>query len=211
MEIQKDEERKKEAEKLAKEEEEKFEKYLEDLKKKRKIEDEYIKNKKKELENPFSSDKGFIQALEDDIEIEYENGIDYAKNTYNSANENVNYYSEKAKLGWQYLMALKWIVNFWLVGVPYVLYCIFAIVWNLYWNIVENKWWAHGNVILLGSSIYLVIQAIFSMLMMFEMAFIIRWIKPFRLLSLVSALLYNFFYILFTCDWFYQVFYSDKT
>jgi hypothetical protein len=38
--------------------------------------------------------------LEDDIEIEYENGVDYAKNTYNSANENVSYYSEKAKIGW---------------------------------------------------------------------------------------------------------------
>lgn len=149
--------------------------------------------------------------MEDDIEIEYTNGIDYAKNTYSSASENVSYISEKAKLGWQYLMALKWIVNFWIVGVPYVLYCIFAIVWNLYWNILENKWWAHGNVVLLGSSVYLVVQAIFSMLMMFEMAFIIRWIKPFRLLSLLSAVLYNFLYILFTCDWIYQVFYSDKT
>lgn len=108
-------------------------------------------------------------------------------------------------------MALKWIVNFWVVGVPYVLYCIFAIVWNLYWNIQENKWWAHGNVILLGSSIYLVVQAIFSMLMMFEMAFIIRWIKPFRLLSLISAFMYNFIYIFFTCDWIYQTFFSDKT
>lgn len=95
--------------------------------------------------------------MEDDIEIEYENGIDFAKNTYNSASENINYYSDKAKLGWQYLMALKWIINFWLTGVPYVFYCIFALVWNIYLNIVENKWWAHGNVILLGSTIYLII------------------------------------------------------
>jgi hypothetical protein len=70
------------------------------LKEQRRKEDELVSRKKKDLENPFSSDKGFIQTLEDDIEIEYENGVDYAKNSYNSANENVSYYSEKAKIGW---------------------------------------------------------------------------------------------------------------
>ena len=99
----------------------------------------------------------FAQTIEDDIELEFEEGIDYAKNTYNKASENYNYYSEKASIGFEYLLALKWIVNFWITGVPYVVYCLFAVAWNLWWNIEFNHMWAKGNVILMGSSIYLVV------------------------------------------------------
>ena len=53
-------------------------------------------------------------------------------------------------------MALKWIINFW-ITIPYAVYCIFAIIWNLYWNIEFNHGWAHGNLVLLGSTIYLVV------------------------------------------------------
>ena len=46
---------------------------------------------------------------------------------------------------------------------------------------------------------------------MFEISFIIYRIKPLRILSLFSAIGYNFIYILFSCDWIYQTFFSDKS
>ena len=49
------------------------------------------------------------------------------------------------------------------------------------------------------------------MLMMFEMAFIIRWIKPLRVISVVSAFLYNVFYLFSLGNWLWEIFFADKT
>jgi len=55
------------------------------------------------------------------------------------------------------LMALKWIINFWLAGVPYLLYCIVSLAYNIFVNIAWNDWWAEGNIFLLANTLYLVV------------------------------------------------------
>ena len=85
------------------------------------------------------------------------NTIKYAEDSYNYVKDGYNYASEKAWTALDYLLALKWIVNFWLIGIPYTVYCILAIIWNLWWNIEFNHMWAQGNVVLLASSIYLIV------------------------------------------------------
>ena len=47
--------------------------------------------------------------------------------------------------------------------------------------------------------------------MMFEMAFIIRWIKPLRVISVTSAFLYNVFYLFTFVNWIWELSYADKS
>jgi hypothetical protein len=108
-------------------------------------------------------------------------------------------------------MGLRWIINFWLTGIPYLFYCTIAVVYNLFVNIWQNNWWAEGNLFLIGNTVYLLVQGTFSMLMMFEMAFIIRWIKPLRVISVTSAFLYNVFYFFSLGNWIWEIFFADKS
>ena len=63
----------------------------------------------------------------------------------------------------------------------------------------------------MANTVYLIVQMSFSMLMMFEMAFIIRWIKPLRVLSVTSAFLYNVFYFFSLGNWLWELYFSDKS
>ena len=174
-------------------------------------EDKIIQERKKKWVDPLNSDEGFIAAVEDDLDYEFEQGVDYVKEKYADTYNTIDYDITKAKQAWSILMSLKWIINFWLTGIPYLLYCVIAVVYNLFVNIWQNNWWAEGNLFLLGNTIYLLVQSSFSMLMMFEMAFIIRWIKPLRVISVTSAFLYNVFYFFSLGNWIWEIFFADKS
>ena len=109
------------------------------------------------------------------------------------------------------MLAIKWIFNFFITGVPFVVYCVISIFYNLSFNIVFNDWWAEGNLFLIGNTVYLLVQAAFSMLLMFEMTMIIRWIKPLRVISVLSAFLYNLFYIFSFANWVWELYFADKS
>ena len=49
------------------------------------------------------------------------------------------------------------------------------------------------------------------MLLMFEMTIIIRWIKPLRVISLLSAILYNLFYFFTFGNWIWELYFADKS
>jgi len=100
-------------------------------------------------------------------------------------------------------MVLKWIINLWVVGVPWVFVLVAIYGWNMYVNIFWNKWWAEGNVFLMGNTIFILTQALVSIPVMFEIPPVMRFIKPFRILSLLSAFIYNYMYVLSIADFFY--------
>lgn len=83
----------------------------------------------------------------------------------------------------------------------FVLMVIFG--WNLYVNIAWNKWWAEGNFFLMGNTIYIITQAMVSIPLFFEIPFVLRYIKPFRIVSLISAVVYNLMFIGSIADFFY--------
>lgn len=106
---------------------------------------------------------------------------------------------------------LKWIVNAWAVGAPwcFLLFTIFS--WNFYVNIFWNKFWAEGNLFLMGNTFYIWIQALISIPLMFEVPFILKYIKPFRILSLWSAIIYNIMFFGSVADFFYLDEVEDKS
>ena len=105
------------------------------MKKRREEEDKIIQSRKKKFVDPFNSDEGFIAAVEDDLDYEFEQGVDYVKEKYTDTYNTIDYDITKAKQAWNILMGLRWIINFWVTGIPYLLYCLIAVVYNLFVNI----------------------------------------------------------------------------
>jgi hypothetical protein len=90
----------------------------------------------------------------------------------------------------------------WLVGLPWCLVLLVIFGWNIYVNIFWNKFWAEGNLFLLGNTLYIITQGLVSLPLMFEIPILLRWIKPFRVLSLITSVIYNSFFIVSIADFF---------
>lgn len=107
-------------------------------------------------------------------------------------------------------MLFKWLINLWIVGVPwtFILFVIFS--WNMYVNIFWNHWWAEGNVFLIANSLYIMWQAGVTVPLMYEIPFVLKWIKPFRILSLISAITYNILFMGSVFDFFYVADVEEK-
>ena len=56
---------------------------------------------------------------------------------------------------WNKFMTTKYILNFFLIGLPYTLYCFFGIGYNLWFNIMWGDWWAQGNLWLTANTFYI--------------------------------------------------------
>ena len=108
------------------------------------------------------------------------------------------------------MMVLKWIINMWVVGVPWLVLLGVIMAWNMYVNIFWNKWWAEGNFFLMGNTFYIITQALVSIPLMFEIPLFLKLIKPFRVLSLISAVIYNILFIGSIADFFYIAQAEDK-
>ena len=61
------------------------------MKKKREEEDRIMAAKKKKLVDPFTAEEGFINAVEEDLDYEFEQGVDYFKNTYTDTYNTLDY------------------------------------------------------------------------------------------------------------------------
>ena len=98
----------------------------------------------------------------------------------------------------------------WVVGVPWIIVLIAIFAWNMFVNIFWNKWWAEGNVFLMANTAYIMIQAAVSLPLMFEIPALLKFIKPLRVLSLTSAIIYNIMFIGSIADFFYIAQAEDK-
>ena len=134
---------------------------------------------------------------------DFEDTVDTLEDDEKAVSSFVRKIPDRSRQIWQKLMVLRWIINLWIVGVPwlFVLFAIFA--WNMYVNIWWNKWWAEGNFFLMGNTIYIITQAAVSIPLFFEIPFLLKFIRPFRVLSLLSAVVYNIMFIGSIADFFY--------
>jgi len=107
-------------------------------------------------------------------------------------------------------MLLRWILNGWVVGFPFLCFLFVVWVWNLYVNIFWNKWWAEGNLFLMANTLYIWTQSLVCLPLMFEVPWILKYIKPVRTLSLASAVIYNILFLGSVADFFYTALAEKK-
>ena len=95
---------------------------------------------------------------------------------------------------WDEIMYWRFIINMGVCAIPYVFYLIIALAINLILNIEGNKMWAEGNAFLMVNTVYLVLQSFLSGILVFEVPFLLRMMKELRVLSFLSACIYNLIY-----------------
>ena len=84
--------------------------------------------------------------------------------------------------------------------------------YNIYFNIAWNKFWASGNAYLILNTIYLFIQVVNSIGVIFELPIWLRAIRVTRILSFLSAIAYNAFFIVSALEWYDQIYIvTDKS
>lgn len=52
------------------------------------------------------------------------------------------------------VIAFRWLINTIFIGVPWMFLAITAIVYNVGFNIMWNKWWAKGNIWLFSNTLF---------------------------------------------------------
>ena len=51
--------------------------------------------------------------------------------------------------------AVKWIANAIFVATPTMIICLFLLLFNIFENVFWNKIWAHGNIWLVGKTVFM--------------------------------------------------------
>ena len=93
-------------------------------------------------------------------------------------------------------MYFRWAINALFVGLPYLQLLLWVNLWNLWFNIHLNHWWAHGNVYLMVNAALTLMQSFNSVFLVFEIPVYLKYTKPLRALSLEFAIFYNIFYFI---------------
>ena len=57
----------------------------------------------------------------------------------------------------QTISYFHWAINYFVITIPWVIWCLILLAYNLYMNIFYNDWWEYGNLYLLGNSLYIVV------------------------------------------------------
>jgi hypothetical protein len=58
---------------------------------------------------------------------------------------------------WGWVEVFAYIINLWVIAVPWTILGFLCILINVFLNIDYNKGWAEGNVFLMGNTIYAII------------------------------------------------------
>lgn len=115
------------------------------------------------------------------------------------------------KWSWfKYLDYFRWILNAAVFGVPFSALTFVSIIWNLWFNIELNNFWAQGNLFLVFNTLYLFMQVFLSWWLIFEIPIWLRHFKVLRVFSLFSAFWYNFAYILFMLEYYYTIYLTQE-
>lgn len=107
-------------------------------------------------------------------------------------------------------MVFRWLLNLVVVGFPWTFISQIFFAWNVLFNAKWNFLWAGGNVYLVANTVFAYIQTWMSVFVIWEVPFYMRHFKFFRLISLVTGLVYNILYYSSVADFLALLFYYDK-
>ena len=97
---------------------------------------------------------------------------------------------------WDFIMYFRWLINAVLIGIPMTQVIFLGFLWNVWFNIHQNNWWAHGN-LYFAMTVLVIIQSINAFWLVFEIPAYLRWTKAFRSLSLMYAIVFTVTYVAF--------------
>ena len=156
--------------------------YLENAKENLEIEEDQLSNDLKQIEDEFNND------------IPKELG-------------DVNF----AKHDWGYILdALRWVLNAIFIATPINVTLWICLFIHFISQMFINKWWAHGNLFLIAKTLSITSQTISLMPVIYELDFMIRHLKFFRFLNLMSAVFFLFEHYGMWTVWIWQTYNPPK-
>lgn len=111
---------------------------------------------------------------------------------------------------WEGLDYFKYIVNIVFIVLPMILFELLFVVYNFYFNIAWNRWWANGNIYLIVNTLYLLYQCFISLLIAIEYPFFMRTFRMFRFFGLLGALYYNLLFLGIGIEWYRELYLEDE-
>ena len=90
---------------------------------------------------------------------------------------------------------VTYILNMVFIALPWTVFGLALIGWNLFLNIDFNEGWAGGNLWLISNTVYLILQFALSIGLFWEIDVWIYWMKFIRIGSLVAAYIYSIGYL----------------
>ena len=106
---------------------------------------------------------------------------------------------------WQWLEVFQYVINFWVIAIPWTIYGFWSVMWNIFLNIDFNKDWAGGNFLLMSVTATMIIQYILSLLLFFEIDSVLRHIKFIRLINLMYCFGFNLIYALSAVKFYFMI------
>jgi len=110
---------------------------------------------------------------------------------------------------WQFINYFRYALNFWLFGIPYTLFMLICIGYNLVFNIWCNKMWVNMNSYLLFNTIYIVVQGTLSLFLAFELPLWLKHFKVLRLASFLAAWIYTIIYLVSCLKVYSMIYWED--
>lgn len=90
-----------------------------------------------------------------------------------------------------------WAINAWVVGTTALGIGVGLVLANLEFNMQQLQLWAHGNVFLIMSTLFITYQFLFIVPLAYELDFILNLIRPVRALNVILNSIYSSVYFAF--------------
>lgn len=100
-----------------------------------------------------------------------------------------------------WLYYFRYIINIWFIAVPWTVLGLLCVIWNLYFNIDFNHFWANGNMWLVITTVYILLMYVQSLFEAFELPFFLRSFRVWRVISVIIGLLYIVGFVILAFEW----------
>uniref|UniRef100_A0A7S3MZN3 Uncharacterized protein n=1 Tax=Strombidium inclinatum TaxID=197538 RepID=A0A7S3MZN3_9SPIT len=101
---------------------------------------------------------------------------------------------EAALVAWDGIVAFRGIINFWVVGIPWTILGIAGLIYNIFLNLDFNKFWGGFNFMLVWCTLHGFFHFLHSVVLVFEIDFLLKITKFVRLLFLWDSIVFLFFF-----------------
>uniref|UniRef100_A0A7S3IFV7 Uncharacterized protein n=1 Tax=Strombidium inclinatum TaxID=197538 RepID=A0A7S3IFV7_9SPIT len=101
------------------------------------------------------------------------------------------------KTVWDYVEQFESMINIFAIGIPWAIIGAVLMGGNVVFNVVGNRWWAGGNILLIYNTLYGFSHYLLSILLVMEIDVWIKYAKFIRLLVLVQAAIHASIYLFF--------------
>lgn len=115
-----------------------------------------------------------------------------------------------AKKMWYASIGAHWLLNAIVFATPLTFFFVALNIGNTIYSVLFNKFWAHGNFFLVMNWFFMISQTLVTIPLLYEIQFVLKILRPLRVVALGAAMFYNFLWFGALSDLFWLYFGESK-